>query len=343
MDPCKSKLRREQYINSSGKLYNQGLIKALKNRNYFVFDDRLSGDAPKYLIKIYFYEANSGIKRRTNLRTWTKYIAKTAEKWYPHESVTEYFINRIGKVLGLNMNDFEIFRINGQIRFLSKFFHSDHEKLIHGAEIFGDYLNDEKFAKDIAEDKSSARKLFTFEFIQEAIKRVFPKEADYILKEFVKMLTFDAIVGNKDRHFYNWGVIGHVKKSEKQLRFAPIFDSARGLFWNYSDANLVDIYEKQLHGAIKVEKYVRNSLPRVSTESNKGANHFELIDEVTNFNQGYKEITQELISEGNERKVIKLLYSEFQPLVIKERTFLIEKVLKERFKRLREVSYDAED
>lgn len=48
------------------------------------------------------------------------------------------------------------------------------------------------------------------------------------------MLVFDAIVGNNDRHFYNWGVIVDLK-GMKPPRFSPVYDTARGLFWNQSE------------------------------------------------------------------------------------------------------------
>jgi len=48
------------------------------------------------------------------------------------------------------------------------------------------------------------------------------------LKEFVKMLLFDAIVGNNDRHFYNWGLLPTYVTKKKPI-FAPIYDTARGV------------------------------------------------------------------------------------------------------------------
>ncbi len=85
-------LRKEQSINSSGKLLNEQLIPLLKEEDYIVKNYRLDGDAPKQFIKAYFYQADSRI-RKSSSGSWTSYIAKTAEKWYPHESVVEYMIN----------------------------------------------------------------------------------------------------------------------------------------------------------------------------------------------------------------------------------------------------------
>lgn len=78
--------------------------------------------------------------------------------------------------------------------------------LVHGAEICGEYLDDMEMAAEIAKEKKSSRSLFTFEFIQNAIGFKFRGQKDYLISELVKMITFDGLVGNNDRHFYNWGV-----------------------------------------------------------------------------------------------------------------------------------------
>ncbi|MBC8883138.1 hypothetical protein H9X57_06230 [Flavobacterium piscinae] len=51
------------------------------------------------------------------------------------------------------------------------------------------------------------------------------------------MLLFDALTGNNDRHYYNWGVISHIKNEHKPY-FSPVYDTARGLLWNDSDKKL---------------------------------------------------------------------------------------------------------
>lgn len=127
------------------------------------------------------------------------------------------------------MNNVKLVRANGQIRFLSEYFLSPNEALTHGAEICGSYLEDHEMAKQIANHKKTARELFTFEFISKAIEFVFPSAFEEILLDLVKMIAFDALVGNNDRHFYNWGVIDTIKRSKKRPKFAPIYDSARGL------------------------------------------------------------------------------------------------------------------
>jgi len=329
----KGKLRIESSLNCSGELLNASKISLLKEDYYIVKNYDLDGDAPKQFIKAYFFEEKSGVKKISS-NSWFSYIAKTAEKWYPHESVIEFMINRFGQVLGLRMNEIRLVKANTQFRFLSKYFLNKNENLIHGAEICGAHLGDMLLAKEIAEHKKSSRELFTFEFMKDAIRTVFPDCFEILLCELVKMLAFDALAGNNDRHFYNWGVIDTKKKTAKLPTFAPIYDSARGLLWNYSDENIKKIYKQ---GGKKIVTYVDEACPRISIEGNTQANHFQLIDFIKRYNKDYEEIINDLASIENEERVLRMLKKEFYTLFIPERSELITQILKTRFKKIRDI------
>lgn len=331
----KTKLRIETSLNDSGVICNEKDILILKEKDYYVKTIPLDGDAPKQFIKVYQYREDSGIIRR-NLHTWDPYIAKTAEKWYPHESVIEFMINRIGQTLGLRMNEVALFKINGQIRFLSKFFLRKNEVLIHGAEICGGYLNDLALAAEIANDPKDSRELFTFEFICKAIQTIFDAFAEEIISDLVRLITFDAITGNNDRHFYNWGVIRNIKRSGASPKLAPIYDSARGLFWNESDEQLERILENHQQNGKRVEKYLNNAQPRISVEGDSKINHFGLISFLKEHQPGFRVIIENIASEENEKKVIAMLKQEFFRYFSEERQKLILIILAERFKKVRE-------
>lgn len=321
-------------MNCSGKLLSEHLIQTLRESNYIVKNYDLDGDAPKQFIKAYFYEEGS-VVRKLSSNSWHSYIAKTAEKWYPHESVIEFMINRIGQTLGLKMNEIKLVKANGQIRFLSRYFLNKNEKLIHGAEICGEHLGDMILAKEIADHKMTSRELFTFEFIKDSIRSVFPNCFENLLVELVKLITFDALVGNNDRHFYNWGIIDTKKKTTKLPTFAPVYDSARGLLWNVSDENIKNFLKSHSEGGKKVVNYLAKASPRISIESNTEANHFQLIDFVRRYNKEYDKIVNDLASVENETSVLKMLKKEFFPFFIAERSELVTIILRERFKTVR--------
>ena len=95
-----------------------GKIKPLRKGYHQVVEIDLTGDAPKDFIQLYEYS----ISRKADVKTWSKYIAKVGHKWYPLESISEYLLNQIGEVLGLQMAYSELRLADNQIRFLKQIF-----------------------------------------------------------------------------------------------------------------------------------------------------------------------------------------------------------------------------
>ena len=325
-------LKEEQIENySGGNPHLNKCIPALRKGYWQELDFTPGGDAPKSFIALYEYAENSGI-RKSNPKTWPKYIAKVGHKWYPLESINEYLFNQIGEVLGLKMASSQLIMAGNQLRFLSKYFLNKHESLEHGAQIFAGYIADKQWVENI-EQQGLARKFFTFQFAETAIKHMFPKESEIILLDFIKMLIFDALTGNNDRHFYNWGVIKHIESKKKPI-FAPIYDSARGLFWNDSEAKLMKWNEQPKLLDDKIKKYTEGSKPKIGWEGMDDLNHFDLINKIFSVDLGYKEVCAQLINQNNLDKIIKLLDNSFSKFYSSYRLELIKKCLIYRFNRL---------
>jgi len=330
------KLRIEQSQNHSGELLNNGKIILLKSADYQIHDIQMDGNNPKQFIKVYQFNRDSLIRRQKS-DTWTPYIAKTADKWYPHESVIEFMINKIGHSLKLNVNEVRLLKINGQIRFLSKYFLNENESLVHGAEILGEYLQDSDMARDIANDKGLAMQLFNFEFIQEALKKVYKSNYKVLIEELVKMLTFDALSGNNDRHYYNWGIIDTKKESAKLPRFAPIYDSSRGLLWNISDTTIKTWLKQQQSNGKQVINYIEKASPRVCIEGKSNITHFELMHFLKSESHDFKSIINSLAREENQERVVEMLNRDFFPYFVDDRKELTAHIVNCRFTRIREL------
>lgn len=333
----KSKLRIEKSVQDSGSI-SISSIPNLKNENYYLVDVPLDGDAPKQYIKAYFYYYNC--PRKSRPKNWDGYYAKFGGKSYPHESVMEFGINKIGEALGLNMNETFLVTANEQIRFLSKdFIMRGRKKLIHGVEMLHEYFEDKDFIDEINEDRKNRRELLTFDVIESAFQHVHPKQCTELLLELVKLITFDAIVGNNDRHFYNWGVIGNIKyESNKKVHFAPIYDTARGLLWNKVESKVIEMYKQYKNGhKVEIEAFIRKSRPRFSFDGNSKANHFELIEYLAKRKPEYKTVISNLIDTETEKSVYLKLNSEVFRYLSNERSFLVSEILKLRFNKLREL------
>lgn len=312
-------------------------VPVVKKVNYFV-DDTVSvdGDAPKKFIGIYDYELLDH-RHKKNRKNWIRYIAKTGHKWYPIESVTELMLNRLGVVFGLRMAESRIAMIGGQLRFLSQYFlHSGKDELVHGADILAGYLNEStRYVEEVDEQKMT-RDLFTLQVIEEAVANLFLYQKDEIMHELLRLVIFDAVVGNNDRHFFNWGVIRSVESSFQPF-FSPVYDTARGLFWNYSESKIMDIIEVNKTD-IHIQKYCKDSRPKIGWEGEKNPNHFQLFNQIyTNEFHISKDEVREMLAPDVLERMIAEVKQNFQSLMSVNRVTLICKCLEYRFNELRKL------
>jgi len=258
--------------------FRPGAIPTLKRHQYQVESGyTITGEAPKQFLRVYEYESD-GTCRKVNPCTWPLYIAKTARKWYPTESILEYALNQVGECWGLHMAQSRLVWAGGQVRFLSRYFLSQKDsELVHGADILANYLNDhDRTLVAEIEQLGWERELATVQLFNAALRSVFPTHHTELLAGFVRMLLFDALVGNYDRHFYNYGIVRDLT-GQRSPYFSPIYDTARGLFRNQPEARLVALHGKKKQAAEFLQKYVRNSQAKIGWEGQRTLTHFDLV------------------------------------------------------------------
>lgn len=320
------KVRIENYTGL--KPLGIGKLDVLKSHQYKV-ESRyaITGDAPKEFIKVYEYGKG---QRKINQKSWSLYIAKTGHKWYPNESVMEYLLTRIGQILGLNIAEARLIQAAGQVRYLSKYFLEPTQELVHGADIYAGFVADKDFVEQI-ETENRARDFFTIQFTHQALLDRFPNHAEKLFQDFLQMLLFDAIVGNNDRHFYNWGIIRDLTGKQTPY-FSPIYDTARGLFWNESEQKIVTLHTDKNRLQNFLKKYTQNSMPKIGWEGQKNLNHFELLrllptqQTLNNF--------KEILNVNKLENCLTMIDNEFSFLFSSERRKLIKQCLKIRFQTL---------
>lgn len=320
--------KTEKISGNHHRLKNE--IPVLKREHYRIIKGTsVGGDAPKDLLRVYEYK--HGVRQISKPSKWPIYIAKTGHKWYPNESITEYLLNRIGCCLGLKMAESKLYFVNGQLRFFSKLFRHDKLQLLeHGAELYWGYLSDKDFVEQV-EAKQMAREFFTISFTLETFKSIYPHQAEDLFIEFIRMLVFDAIIGNNDRHFYNWAILKHLQ-GKHQPMFSPIYDTARALFWNRSEEHLKKIVKDTNQLDKMLNNYVLNSKPKIGLEKNSKCNHIDIIRALNGdkFN-GTKDIVNGLITRANAKRCHELIYDEFSSLLSEERIEVVTKCLSLRF------------
>ncbi len=103
------------------------------------------------------------------------------------------------------------------------------------------------------------------------IKSVLDDIDQNLFKGFIRIMVFDALIGEQDRHEENWGII------EKQGKYfiSPLYDNGTSLLRNFKN----DTYAKKYYEGTKdFDRYIENSKTIIYKENNIDKyKHFELI------------------------------------------------------------------
>ena len=291
----------------------------------------IHGDAPKSFVRIQEHAdgrssgKNSRRRRISRSRNrWPAYIAKVGSKSYPVESITEHLLTRIGQCYGFRVADSQLRIVGTQVRFLSRFFLKKNESLFHGIDLFRMYLDDDELVEGIAQAREEQR-FYTFQTVLMAVEDRFPAQIDSIMRGVVEMLTFDALVGNNDRHPANWGVITPTDIS-KPPRFSPVFDTARALFWNASEKYVRDILsdESRLIG------YINRSRPLIGWDNYNPIAHFELIQRIFDGHVEYRPHISRFVKKDISHSASDVIEREFGRLLSNDRRELILRCVRRR-------------
>jgi hypothetical protein len=178
--------------------------------------------------------------------------------------MTEYIIHLVGRNIGANVADAKIATYKGRLRFLSKYFldREQSEELVHGVQLFRE-LYDDATIHGVVREKDREQAMFSLQAIKEAFGAHYvdygPAVEEELFNALVDMVVHDAIIGVQDRHHENWGVIVRRGRAGPPPRFAPLYDSARGLFCNHQDAELPKFYGRS--GQDRLDSYAARSRP----------------------------------------------------------------------------------
>lgn len=200
------------------------------------------------------------------------YMAKGAEKWGENETYTECFINKLGERLAFPMAHSGLVRVDGELRFASRNFRRENESLTHGSVLFQACFGDD--LESVGKNSWDEQRTYDLELIH-GLMREFcsPESFSVCFSDFVQMLVFDALTGSNDRHMQNWGILA-TTTTPRSYRFAPIFDSARALLWDYTEERL----NKLAASDHAILGYVNRARPKVGSVSlQRAVNHFHLV------------------------------------------------------------------
>lgn len=199
------------------------------------------------------------------------YMAKGAENWDRQETYTEFFINQLGEVLDFPMAHSGLVYVDGELRFVSRNFMVPGESLTHGSILLESFFDCD--LEKVGKNPWDEQRTYDIQMIDELLRNFCGEDFGSVVRGFIEMLIFDGLIGSMDRHMQNWGVVVSTT-TPRTHRFAPIFDSARALFWDYDEARLGRITAND-HA---MQGYANRARPKIGcSKFGRAVNHFVLI------------------------------------------------------------------
>lgn len=181
-------------------------------------------------------------------------------------------------------------------------------------------------------------KKYSFQMIENSISGILE------ISEIVKIIVFDCLIGNSDRHHSNWGVIPCIKKIANGecicLKLCPLYDNGSSLC-AYEDNSDIEIFFKD---KMKFEALVNTkSKSAIGWENERPIKHFDLLKKLKENEYELTISYIEKIKDNVNEKSINRILNEFDNNIISEdMKKLLKMFLLERRKRMLEI-YDLKD
>ena len=189
------------------------------------------------------------------------YYFKEPKEKYPWEFWMEIIASAVGKDLGFNTLEYTPAVMDNIGGCLSKSMtQKATEELIHGQQYLIRILPEFELKKGTDH---------TFQLIEEFFKS--DDRVVHLMDQFIEMLIFDAIVGNRDRHQQNWAIIREIKVMKERIsfsqflkrkeapkffdivaNFSPLFDNGNCLAYNIVEDDISNLLESE----DKLDKYL---------------------------------------------------------------------------------------
>lgn len=257
-------------------------------------------------------------KKKTLIYNNKKYLVKFPDPIREKNKNISYINNAFSEYIGSNI--FKIVGFEVQNTILGTYSYNGKEKIICACEDFTDenhiLYEFENIALSVNPDKKIETELEDIiEVINVITKIIKVKE---LKEKFWDMFIIDSLIGNKDRHNGNWGIL--LNKITNISEFAPIYDCGSCLNSTLSDSEIENLSEAEIknlaintYSCIKENGKKINAISYIKSLKNSDCNKaiFRVFDKINlnkiedfiNNVEGITNIRKEFY-----KKIIKLRY-----------------------------------
>ncbi len=193
----------------------------------------------------------------------------------------EIIAYKLGRVLGIKVPPAFVacYTVENSEPFygaLIEWFYNYSERSRRGGEVIINYINDYCTIRGEKHNFQTITEIFAQENVQNW------------LHEWVKILLFDAVIGNTDRHQDNWQIVEDT--SSKIYFVSPAFDNGTSLGYEFSHEH-INTDEKALRKhVIKGRHHMKWCLDDYNHKPTKGAKHFDLLEKIVGMHPETREV-----------------------------------------------------
>lgn len=248
------------------------------------------------------------------------------------DHVSEKLASDIARLVMLPCADVELGRYKGNQGSMSYLINARNEVLIEGIsfinQIYPDYNAQEMYDKSVNE-------YYSLEMLVKTIEKY------GLLTDLLKMLVFDYLIGNSDRHQNNWALI---QDSNGNLKFSPLYDNSSSLCCYVKENDIPNILGRDLNRIRALVDTKSRSIVRLDKKAKRTPRHYEVLSYIwENYNKEIAGFVELIKVEINETAVNKILSKYPEDILNNDRKILIKKFLAEKVKLMYQLDKGEED